>query len=442
MTSTNTPLPSSADAAEAGCSKLPPKPPLPNSDTEPELYVALSGKQKPRPLAWLWRRRPAVKALSIATSQPSTVARGADSWMSALRACRARRSAPPANEPETATSGHGAITSILTTATRGGLNPTGSGYWPKSVPPWLSSRTCQPGLPLGISALSEIAYQDWVTQCKTRSSSLRTAWAARINASGYLCWRPPASSQADHGGPNQRDSSGAMQLTSEAANWPTAASRDEKGPNGEEHRQSRERPHDDQLQNVVQKWATANACERGPETADSKATRPNTGAIDLHTQASQWLTASATDAERRGTVNNGQLNGQATDFPSTAQAETTGPLGRLLRTLDLIYSRHCATLVETALNWLSGGDCDQWLRAGIAPNDDATRRYLRNLLLDRMTQRRLNPSFQWWLMGWPSPAMLLSATHRCCGSAATAWTAWRRQLQSLLSCVMQGKDGE
>lgn len=55
------------------------------------------------------------------------------------------------------------------------------------------------------------------------------------------------------------------------------------------------------------------------------------------------------------------------------------------------------------------------------------------LLLQRWTPpscRVLNPNFQWWLMGWPSPARTFSA------SGATAFRQWRQQSRSWLNFLL------
>lgn len=154
-------------------------------------------------------------------------------------------------------------------------------------------------------------YREWVTRSKTRSSSLRRMLARRTNASecSSLQWQTqsglhgggisrggdrvsepllpgqaknwPTATTPDRG-PESKESkesrgSGGIDLQTVAANWPSAraedaesagnhpgatdslrgaikswaspAARDEKGPNSEQHRQTRERPHDDQLPN-------------------------------------------------------------------------------------------------------------------------------------------------------------------------------------------------
>lgn len=66
--------------------------------------------------------------------------------------------------------------------------------------------------------------------------------------------------------------------------WPTPAARDEKGPNGPDHFNSRQRPHLNQLPNAVMQWATPNIPNRGPESRMSKKTR-GAGGVDLQTMS-------------------------------------------------------------------------------------------------------------------------------------------------------------
>lgn len=57
---------------------------------------------------------------------------------------------------------------------------------------------------------------------------------------------------------NREHDGGGSDLRNDVANWPSPAARDEKGPNGEAHRLTRERAHDDQLPNAAATWATPN----------------------------------------------------------------------------------------------------------------------------------------------------------------------------------------
>ena len=91
----------------------------------------------------------------------------------------------------------------------------------------------------------------------------------------------PTATLADHGGPNQRDSSGRPGLQMAAMMWPTPAARDYKGSNSMEHltRDSQNRNHRDQLPNAVKLWPTPTA--RNSKGASNTSTRQ--GSPDLQT---------------------------------------------------------------------------------------------------------------------------------------------------------------
>lgn len=64
-------------------------------------------------------------------------------------------------------------------------------------------------------------------------------------------WRTPSATEADHGGPNARDSRGGAHLSNQAQ-WATPAARDHKGANGAAHLENGTgRKHMDQLANQV-----------------------------------------------------------------------------------------------------------------------------------------------------------------------------------------------
>jgi len=66
-------------------------------------------------------------------------------------------------------------------------------------------------------------------------------------------WRSPVKGDADHGGPNQRDSSGALHLTAQAhqAGWPTCQARDWKGAADAEKRGLKMRTLDEATSGVM-----------------------------------------------------------------------------------------------------------------------------------------------------------------------------------------------
>lgn len=380
---------SSTDAPAAACSPRPAASPLSNAACGPVLWFTLSGTPKPRPLAWAWTRRPVTRRLSGLTCPHLTAQRGVDSVISRLRGCRALPSRRPESVRETRTLARGVLRSILAAVTHGGLNPIGCGYWQRLTLDWCSLKTFQPGLLAGISPSSQSRYTDWVTLCRTRSTSLRKTLAHLTNGSASSCWESWPTADAN----TSTYSNGLMgeNLREACTHWPTAQERDYKG--GDQKAQHG--VDGNSLPNAAQNWASPNTCQRGPETAESKSRRAKTGAIDLQTQAMQWATPQKHDTNPRGAGNrknplggNACLGCDAKEFPSTPRGETTSALGLLLQV---------------------------WTRPECP---------------------RLNPVMQWWLMGWPHPTLLFSE------SAATEWTRWRQQLQSIFCSLARALESE
>lgn len=143
-------------------------------------------------------------------------------------------------------------------------------------------------------------------------------------------WATPRAGDGQKGGPNQRDGSGSLHLTSQASRWPPPAARDGKGENSSEHL-SKERGHHDQLPNFVKMhWPT-------PVASDAmSAGRATTQAEAMHTGQSltdamrSWPTPQAHDAKapktpeqieamrQRTGAGVANLNEVATNWPTPA----------------------------------------------------------------------------------------------------------------------------
>jgi len=408
------------------------------------LSVTSSGTPQQRPLWWPgWKSRPWIMRLSATRCDPSTLARGVESWTSHVRACRASRTASLAKGPATPIDGAGAPR-ITASAPAGRLRNFCESC-ATCDPPWFSSKTFQPGLWGDTSDQLARSYADWVTRSKIRSSSLRATLARRMSESVYSSWAtcPQAwhSESAMLGGsssrggdrigeellggqirnwpsaraedsescgnhPNATDSlTGATKLWPPALAWPTPAARDAKGPNAEAHRESRERPHEDQLPNRVATWATPNMPSRVPETAASKATRPNSGGIDLQTQAISWATPLAKDGR-----------GEMTLSAKKAARAKGAPKELLHEAGAFPYSPRAEAMKQTPTT--PTGALGRLLQSWTPPSC-----------------RALNPNFQWWLMGWPSPVRIY------CASAATEWSRWRRLVLSQLCFLLRSEAG-
>jgi hypothetical protein len=425
--------PSSTPAPATECSERPPCSDLNASASAVELFVTLSGIAQRRPLSWPgWRRRPWIKHLLPTISRPLMADRGADSWISFVRDCRANRTPPQENGSATVTA---AATERMATA----QFPTSCESWKSVAPPWSGSKTCQPGLWGDSSDQLEKSYAEWVTRSKTRSSSLRQTLALRMSGRGSLSSRTwPTVAATDSTGarnstsgrsdPNSQHHSGEMlndairnwpsaraedsesagnhpkatdSLTGVTRNWPTTSARDEKGPNGENHFQTKDRPHEDQLANASRNWATpvSQPANGTPEAfverkrrAIANGSQMGLTLSDLQLQTINWATATTHDSRPRGAGNRlnpaggaGSLTSDAIDFPCSLLAAETN-------------------------------------QTPITPTGGL------GLLLQRWTPpecRALNPAFQWWLMGWP----VLTSSE----SVETAWFRWRRQSLSLLN---------
>ncbi len=149
-------------------------------------------------------------------------------------------------------------------------------------------------------------------------------------------------------------------LEGEATNWPTPGARDPKGKEGFRG------PHGKALAEIAETFSQQGANWRTPNTSDMRGAQSHRGTAG---------------GER-------QLQGDAVRFPATPQTAPTGPLGCLLRELDLISYPPPA-------------------------------------------ERRLNPDFSEWLMGWP-PGLT------ACRLSETEWTRWWRDSLSSLWRLVSG----
>lgn len=139
-------------------------------------------------------------------------------------------------------------------------------------------------------------------------------------------------------------------------------------------------------------WATPNANERGPEL--DKSHRPNAGGIDLQSMASNWPSPrSETDSKGAG--------------PATTRACGKSREDQLAYAANAFPSSHPDAMTT----------------------DDGLKSLLQ--IWTRPSNPRLNPAFQWWLMGWPLPASFYE-------SAATAWSHYRQQLHFAIAGFVRG----
>jgi len=264
-------------------------------------WVTLSGKAMQRPLSWRgWENRPYIRLLSGTTLPPSTAARGAESWISSLRASRANRSAWQGHDeapPTSAGSGTTLSESFARFSHDGSLVKTSLDLFLSDSTPY-SDRLPASGMMLA-GELFEL-----------------TRWEPAIDASGSLF----------------------------SQGWPTPAARDHNPTNKHpsERPQAAGRKHMDQLPNFVQhQWPTPNARDEKNATelgSSSNQRRIREGwTIPLNDRSVNWPTPDAncwkggTGTEPRtdksGKVRTSGRDGQLSDAssPPALQISSCGP---------------------------------------------------------------------------------------------------------------------
>lgn len=193
----------------------------------------------------LWKRAVWLRRLYGAMPEPSTADHGAASWMASLAASRASRTALPASSSArktSATSGQLPAASSSSLARGSSLSRTSVGCCLRAV-----------------RNVSGETFTDWASRlredCSRRQKSARRTSAnassssqwptvmaheARLGFQGRdnpeakgsqqslttiaMLWMTPRASDAEHGGPNQRDSAGNPALPSQASQWATPTS--------------------------------------------------------------------------------------------------------------------------------------------------------------------------------------------------------------------------
>ncbi len=230
-------------------------------------------------------------------------------------------------------------------------------------------------------------------------------------------------------------SSASMTGASAGSAWPTPATRDHKGANGEAHLENGTgRLHLDQLPNFVahvwekgSAWPTPRTVTGGPESAARKQElgRKNSGGGDLQAAALDWVTGSpratprASDGEKGGPGQSFSGGGiplpaqaAAWETPSVACA-TGGQMSRsgdrkdeLLLTGQAVQVTDAASSLPVPATYQVGGTSSK----------------------DR---RILNPLFVEWLMGWPPGWTLVGWTDLGC--SATGLSLFKAHMRFALS---------
>lgn len=206
-------IPSTTSNSAPGpeCSEPPSNSPSKPSEFRPCLYVTLSGKASPRPLSWRgWKSRGWVSRLSGTTLEPSTAARGVDSWIASVAATLANRF--PWRVSDLARK----IPDIFGPASVKSLR--------ESSRHSVFSKTCQATLFPDLIESSTI-WKDWITglrqDCLHRRKSARPC-----EMNGYTSWpRPQARDEKNPDSPESGnykrkvEKGWTIDLNSMAANW-------------------------------------------------------------------------------------------------------------------------------------------------------------------------------------------------------------------------------
>ena len=355
------------------------------SSTAP--FATWSGKPlQPRNLPGLWKREPLIRRLSGLTCLPSTAQRGADAWISSLRASRARTSALPGGVLGLMASARACSSTSSTLPT---LAVREGSFWRTSAPSLL------PPPPLWTkpkarlkSAPQPASWENWPTAGGTRNGSIfpRPTWVPATGAHG---------GSASPGG----------------GKWDTPDTMPE-APNSGSNRRTQPAGLGNQARAVMsQQWPTPNAHDGRRPGADLKSTQGG----NLNRDAVMWMTPSVSNSQgNEYTRDRGQpgmerltLTGQAQQWPTPASRDYRTPNSQSLQErgqgskgeqLPNFVEHHFSPPV---LSTIDGRP--------LSPTD-------------RTLPRRLNPAFACWLMGWPiwwtNPALtncarLEMALYRC-----------------------------
>ena len=350
-------------------------------------FATWSGKPlQPRSLPGLWKREPLIRRLSGLTCLPSTAQRGADAWISSLRASRARTSASPAAAPASMASAPACSSTSSTLPT---LARREASFWrtsqPSLLPPpplWTKPKALSKNAPLPAS------WENWPTAGGTQSGSLflRPTWAPATGA---------------HGG----------SASPGAGKWDTPDTMPE-APNSGSNRRTQPAGLGNQARAVMsQQWPTPNAHDGRRPGADLKSTQGG----NLNRDAVMWMTPSVSNSQgNEYTRDRGQpgmerltLTGQAQQWPTPASRD---------------YRKPNSQSLQERGQGSKGEQLPNFVEHHFSPPVLSTIDGRPLSPTDRTLPLRLNPAFACWLMGWPiwwtNPALtncarLEMALYRC-----------------------------
>ena len=438
------------------CSTRPSSLPCLYSDFDVEPWVTLSGTPQRRPFSWHgWKQRPWNRRLFGTAASPTwTPVLCGDSLTCSSQAHRANLTRPRESGEETTITG--------ATGTAADRCPTPSESMTSVVPPWDSSRMFLSGGQTGIFNDLVRNFAEWVTTSRRRSSARVATLAGRMEESVGSAW-----STADARSMNYGES-----VDSFEARRSRNLARNSNG-NG----------MGTPLAMQVQQWATPNTCQRGKESTESKeSTRGSSTGIDLQTQAAQWPTACAgnsrhstyqynkgdstgasgitltlcgaaqwptamaQDSEQAGSPNANMvtLTRAVTPWPTPKARDAKGETQRGADVPMDALANSAGHFVRpdgrsSTSNWPDTRKAIEQ-RWHLSESESAEllapcERGLSSLWLvwTPPTPSRLNPIFQWWLMRWPTPRAICSA------SGEMEWTRWWRRMRSQLCSLVCGE---
>lgn len=387
-----------------------------------------------RPLT-LWRafrKAPWTSLLFGATCEPSTLSRGADSWISSVRATRASLSVSPE--------------SGLDLAILGTFGPTFVASSLDAARLTVFSRTSQPTLDLGLTECSETS-ADLATRLR-REYSARRKSARRIGVSGSSSWPTARVEDAESCGnhPGATDS-----LTGACSNWgtptigtaggrgqesPTRGSRlqdqaragsidSEMWPTPKSARGDYEISHGEKVPTLLgaalRHWSTPTAHDARRPGLDLHSTQGN----NLSRDAGQWYTPNvpnggrsmdAESTEAKGATAQGKrqvgLESQTRHWPTPNTAPEAPNNGR---------NRGNGQYRDRNSSQCLGDIASRCSPQGPETSTDGEP--------SSRSTPKLNPRFVEWLMGWP-----LGWTD--CGSRETEFTPWKARMRSQLYLIV------
>lgn len=362
--------------------------------------VTWRGKPLP-PRAWLRRLKQGgfIRLLSGLTCEPLMLARGADAWISSLRAIRARATALPESGSASLT-----IAGCLIAPSKS-LMPAGLVI--------SSARTCR-GTRTDSSPLPSRHWSDW-------AAALRAEYSARpkpetpCGASDCSSWPSARVTRGaytrDQGDPN----SPRPTLEGMAEQW-MAPVADDTGTRSKRYGQGGMA-----LSMQVTNWAA-------PRTSDTNgAGLHGDGGIDLRTQAVQWAGPKASDPEKagpnmRGSKGDIPLPAQAANWPAPTVRDHKGSSEGSITRQD---GKSRADMLDYA--------AEQFFRPPSFPAPAIAAGSMSSTASPNTNQpsvrRKLNPIFVEALMRWPTG---LSGFER----QETAWTRWWLLMPSCVSALV------